>query len=165
MSAAVSPNTGLSAHLTSSSVNVGPGSGSTSLNLAATVPGTYTVTVTATSGATTHQATIDVLVTGPDFALKGPTKPRKATAGKKTTVRLSVKPIDGFTGAVTFTLRGLPSGDIYTMSKPEVDDGKGSESFTVTTSVNNPLGVPVPLTITATSGLIVRTLTLTLTLK
>jgi len=145
-------------------VNVGPGTGSTSLNLAATVPGTYTVTVTATSGATTHQATIDVLVTGPDFALKGPTKQRKARAGKKTTVRVSVKPIDGFTGAVTFTLRGLPSGDIYTMSKPEVD-GKGSESFTVTTSVHNPLGVPFPLTITATSGLIVRTLTLTLTLK
>ena len=164
LSAAVSPSTGLGATLTSASVNVGPATGSTSLNLNATVPGTYAVTVTATAGAISHQTTLNVTVTGPHFTMKGPKSGKTVKAGKTTSVKISVKAFEGFTGPVTFTLTGLPAGATYTLTKPVVN-GHGSETFKIVTTTALPIGVPFALTFTGTSGLLAQSVPLTLTLK
>lgn len=164
LSSSVTPSNGLGASLASASVNAGPGLGSTTLNLSATVPGAYTVTVTATAGALSHQTTLKVTVTGPDFVLKGPKKGKIVKAGRTTSVKVTVKALAGFTGAVTFKLTGLPSGATHTLKTPQVN-GKGSETFTIVTTTTEPIGVPFTLTFTATSGAIVRTFVSTLTLK
>jgi hypothetical protein len=164
LAAAVSPSSGLGASLTSSSVNVGPATGSTSLNLNATVPGTYAVTLTATSGALTHQTTLNVTVTGPHFTMKGPKNGKTVKAGKTTSVKISVKAFEGFTGPVTFTLTGLPGGATYTLNKPVVT-GHGNETFKIYTTSLIEIGVPFALTFTGTSGPLVQSVPLTLTLK
>lgn len=71
-----------------------------------------------------------------------------------------VTPSGGFTGTVTFSVSGLPTGASGSFNPTSVS-GSGTSTLTVTTSTTTPPG-SYPLTITGTSGTLVHSTSVTL---
>jgi hypothetical protein len=118
-----------------------------------TVPGIYTLSLTGTSGGITHSAPITLIVNPavPDFT--GGATPTSQTIGRGMTgsYAISVESLNGFSGNVTLSVSGLPSGTTASFSPNPVVGGSGVTTLTVTTSSSTPIGT-VALTLTGTSG-------------
>ena len=126
-----------------------------------TLIGNYTVTVTGTSGSLVHTADITLEVNAPpDFTLTASPVTQTVAQGAGTTYTPTVAAVNGFTGAVAFTVSGLPTGATGTFSPTSVT-GSGISTLTVTTAATTPAG-SYTLTITGTSGSLVHTTTTTL---
>jgi hypothetical protein len=97
---------------------------------------------------------------GADFAISATPSSRTVTAGTGTSYAATVTPSGGFTGSVSFSVSGLPSGATGTFSPTSVA-GSGSSTLSVTTSSTTPAG-SYPLTMTGTSGSLVHSATGTL---
>ena len=100
----------------------------------------------------------------PDFTLSESGSPQTVTAGGSTTFTATVAPLNGFTGNVTLSLSGLPSGASGSFSPNPITGGSGSSTLTVSTSTTTPPGT-YTLTITGTSGSTSHTTTVTLTVN
>jgi len=96
----------------------------------------------------------------PDFLITGSPASNTITAGGGTSYTATVTAIAGFSGVVTFSVSGLPSGASATFNPTSVT-GSGSSTMSVTTSTSTPTGA-YPLTITATSGALVHSTTVNL---
>jgi hypothetical protein len=73
--------------------------------------GTYPLTVTGTSAALTHTTTVTLTVTGPaDFSLSASPASVSVPQGGSGTTTIAVTPQNGFAGAVTLSVAGLPAG-------------------------------------------------------
>ncbi|MBI1742824.1 S8 family serine peptidase [Candidatus Acetothermia bacterium] len=138
-------------------------SGSTTMTVttSTTTPtGTFSLTITGTSGSLIHTTSVTLVVASPtaDFSLSA--TPSSQTVRRNTTASytVTVTPSGGFTGTVTFSVSGLPSGASASFNPTSVTTS-GSTTMTVTTS--NPRGTFL-LTITGTSGSLQRTTTVTL---
>ncbi|MGZ7099378.1 MAG: hypothetical protein ACXVJ8_12945 [Candidatus Angelobacter sp.] len=97
---------------------------------------------------------------GPNFSITASPASQTVTAGAGTSYTSSVTASGGFTGAVTFSASGLPSGASASFNPTSVT-GSGSSTMSVTTSTSTPAGT-YTLTITGTSGTLVHSTTVTL---
>src|SRR5262249_34674028 len=76
----------------------------------------------------------------------------------------SVSPINGFTGTVSLSVSGLPSGASGSFNPTSVSGGAGASTLTGSTSSTTPTGA-VTLTITGASGSLAHPTTVTLTVN
>lgn len=125
-------------------------------------PGSYAVTITGVSGTLTRTTSVTLVVTGPvtpDFSLSASPASQTVSQGAATSYTVTITPSGGFTGAVTLTVTGLPTGATGTFSP---NPATGTSTLSVSTDlVATPPGSYV-LTITGTSGGLTRTTTVTL---
>ncbi len=140
----------------------GAGSSTLTITTSSTTPtGTYTVTTTGTSGDLVHSAT-STLVVNPaaNFTLSLSPTLRNPVQGSSTTYTPTVAAVGGFTGVVSFSVSGLPTGATGTFA-PTTVTGSGSTTLTVNTLATTPAGT-YTLTVTGTSGALVQSTTTTL---
>jgi uncharacterized membrane protein len=99
-SASFSPTTLVSNH-DSGTMTVQTGS--------STAAGSYTLTVTGTNGGISHTATVTLVVVGPDFSLAASPSLQEISQGESTSYAVTLTRKNGFTGAVSLSVAGLPS--------------------------------------------------------
>jgi hypothetical protein len=97
----------------------------------------------------------------PDFSVAATPSSRTVAPGKSTSYTVNVTPSGGFTGSVSFSVTGLPSGATSSFVPTSVS-GSGSSTLTVNASSSTSAGT-YPLTITATSGSLTHTAQVNLT--
>jgi Domain of unknown function (DUF1929)/Glyoxal oxidase N-terminus len=97
----------------------------------------------------------------PDFSVAATPSSQNVSQGNSTSYTVNVTPSGGFTGNVSFSVAGLPSGATSGFSPSSVS-GSGSSTLTVNASTSTPGGT-YPLTITATSGSLTHTAQVNLT--
>jgi uncharacterized membrane protein len=154
--------------LSPTSVNV-TGSNAVSQNLTLSVgsgvaPGTYTLQVRATSGSLTKTANLSLTVTPPpDFTLSLNPTSLTLQPGQSGTTTLTITPQGGFTGTVSLSLVGAPSG--VTLSPTSVNvTGSNAVSQNLTLSVGSGVAPGTyTLQVRATSGSLTKTANLSLT--
>jgi PKD repeat protein len=151
--------------------NFGDGGTSTAQNPSHvyTVAGTYSVTLQATNSLGTNTITkanyITVTPPPPDFTINVSPAKRTIQRGGSTTYTISVTPTNGFTGEVTLSVNGLPSGTTTSFSPNPVNgSAPASSTLSIATSSTTPRGNNT-LTIRATSGAITHTATAQLQVK
>jgi hypothetical protein len=88
--------------------------------------------------------------TGPDFSISASPASQTVTQGAGTSYTATVAALGGFTGVVSFSVSGLPSGASASFNPTSVT-GSGSSTMSVSTSSTTPAGT-YTLTITGTSG-------------
>jgi hypothetical protein len=137
------------------------GAGSTTMTMTTTANtpgGNLTIPVTGTSGADVHNTTVTLSVV--DFTLAVNPATQTITAGSSTTYTVTVAAVNGFTGTVTPTVTGLPTGATASFS-PATLTGAGTTTMTVSTTSSTPAATS-PLTINGTSGADVHSATVSL---
>jgi hypothetical protein len=85
-----------------------------------------------------------------DFSISATPNSQTVAPGGGTAYTTSVSAVNGFTGAASLSVGGLPSGAAGRFNPTSVP-GSGTSTLTVTTSSSTPAG-SYPLTITGTSG-------------
>ncbi len=139
-----------------------PATSTSTLTLTASVTaatGTATVTITGTSGSLTQTTTISLSVTpAPNFTLSANPSSLTITQGSQGTSTISITPSNGFSGSVTLSASGLPSGVTAAFSP---NPATSSSTLTLTASVTAATGTAT-VTITGTSGSLKRTTTISL---
>jgi hypothetical protein len=123
--------------------------------------GAATVTITGTSGTLTETTTIALTVTGTGggFTLKPSATALSVAQGASGTDTITVTDVSPFTGSVSFTATGLPSGVTASFSPAS---STSSSVLTLTASSTATLGAAT-VTITGTSGTLTATTTIALT--
>jgi uncharacterized membrane protein len=138
---------------------IGAGSSTLTVCTASSTPaGSYTVTITGISGSLNHNT--PVILTVQDFSLSGTPSSQTVTPGTGASYTVSTTALNGFTGAVSLSISGVPSGASATFNPTSIN-GAGASTLSVTTSSTTP-GGSYPLTITGSSGTVSHTVTLTL---
>ena len=135
-----------------------------------TIPGTQ-FTITATPGASTDsnpRAPVNAIqivpigtTTTADFSLTMTPNSKTVTPGASASYTATIAALNGFSGSVTLSASGSPSGATASFS-PSPVNGSGSSTLTVTTSGTTPLGTST-ITITAKSGNLTHTALVSLT--
>jgi uncharacterized protein (DUF58 family) len=124
-----------------------------------TPPGTYTLTITGISGSLTHTAAVTLVVSAsPDFTLGASPSSQTVIQGGPTSYGVTVTPTNGFTGQVTLSVSGLPTGANGSFSP---NPTTGSSTLSVTTGASTPVG-SYTVTVTGVSGALTHTATVTL---
>jgi endoglucanase len=150
---------GATANFSPASVN-GSGTSALAVTTSGSTPaGTYTLTITGTSGSVSHSTTVILAVT--DFSLSATPGSQQVTAGSNASYTATVSAQNGFGGAVTFSVSGVPTGATASFNPTSVT-GSGSSTLTVATGTAA-LG-SYTLTITGTSGSLTHTASVTLTI-
>jgi len=129
-------------------------------------------TVTATPGAAsdgTPRAPINgiqIVPAGPpvpDFTLSATPAAQSVIQGGSTSYTVSAGALNGFTGAVSLSATGLPTGASPAFSPASIAPG-ASSTLTITTATTTPTGNPT-ITITGTNGTLTHSATVTLTVN
>ncbi len=143
------------------------GSGSSTMTAtvaSGTTPGTYTLTVTGTdtsNSSLSHSTTVTLVVNPPpDFSISASPSSQTVTPGNGTSYTVTVGALNGYSGTVSFSVSGLPTGAGATFNPTSVT-GSGTSTMTVTTSSTTPAG-SYPLTITGSDGTLTHTANVTL---
>jgi hypothetical protein len=141
------------------------GSGTTAVSISttpATPVGNYPLTITGTSGSLAHATTM-ILVVQPaaDFAIDIAPTSQTVIAGRSVSYTTNIFPSGSFTGNVTFSVGGLPSGATGIFSPPSVNGGSGTSTLNISTTPSTPSG-SYTLTIIGTDGTMTRSASTTL---
>jgi polygalacturonase len=133
-----------------------------------TAAGTYTLTITGTSGSLTHSTTVTLVVNAPvtgDFTIAATPSSQTVTEGgsSSTTYTTTVTAVNGFTGTVSLSVSGLPSG-VTSSFTPTSIAGSGSSTLSVSASSQAKVGT-YTLTIKGTSGSLAHSTTVMLVVK
>lgn len=150
----VTPPSGSSSSFSPTTIT---GAGSSTLTMTATgntLPGTYTFTIKATSGDLTETTTATLVVTGTNFTMSSSPATETVTAGGSTTYTAKTTVVSGFTGKVTLSVTGLPSGATAAFSPTSIT-GAGESTLTVSTTTSTAAG-EYYLELTGTSGTLVQ---------
>jgi hypothetical protein len=142
------------------------GSGSSTLTVttaASLAPGSYPLTITGTGGASTHTASVSLIVPAPpDFSLVATPSSRSTLAGGGVSYTISVGAAGGFSGTVALALTGLTQAQAaWSFAPGSIGGGAGASELTVTPAASLAPG-SYPLTVTGTSGSLTHTAPLTL---
>lgn len=129
-------------------------------NVTYSTPGSYTAsfTVTDDKGLASQPATRTVTVA--DFSISATPASRTVLAGESAAYTATLTGSSGFSGAVNFSVTGLPSGATAAFT-PASLTGSGSTTLDVTTSTATASGT-YTLTIRGTSGPLTRSVNVTL---
>jgi hypothetical protein len=138
----------------------GSGSSTLSVSTGTAAVGTYTLTITGTSGSLTHSTNVTLVVSAPDFSISATPSSQTVAAGSGTTYTTTIGALAGFSGTVSLSVSGLPSGATGSFN-PTTVAGAGSSTLSVSTASSTPAG-SYPLTITGTSGSLTHSTTVTL---
>jgi uncharacterized membrane protein len=144
---------------------ISSGSGTSTLNITtstSTAVGSYPLTISGVNGSLTHTTSVTLVVnpaSSPNFSLSASPSSRTVTAGGSTSYTATVTPSGGFTGSVTLSVNGLPSGTGATFSPNPISTGTSTMSVTTTTST---AAGSYPLTITGIGGGFTHTAAVTL---
>ena len=140
-----------------------PASTTSTLTLAASATaslGTATVTITGTSGSITQTTTISLTVTAsPSFTISASPGTLSLAQGTSGSSTITLAPANGFSGSVTFSASGLPSGVTASFSP---NPASSISTLTLTASASAAAGTAT-VTITGTSGSLTQTTTISLT--
>lgn len=146
----------------SGTFNPNPASSSSTLTVSTsttTAVGTYPFTVTGTSGSLSHTASATLVVSAaPAFSLSASPTSRTITRGASTTYTVTINHLNGFTGAVSLGVSGLPNRSSATFSP---NPATTSSVLTVTTSRSTTRGT-YSMTIAGTSAGTSHSITVTL---
>lgn len=126
--------------------------------------GTSTVTITGTSGALTHTTTVSLTITAPaqpNFSLSASPSSVSVVQGNSANSTITVTDSGGFTGSVTLSASGLPSGVTATFG---TNPTTSTSVVTFTASSTATTGT-ASVTITGTSGTLTHTTTISLTVN
>jgi len=123
--------------------------------------GTAPITLTATSGAVVRTTSVSLTVTGAGDFTPGTPAPLSVARGASGSASIAINRTS-FTGAVSMSASGLPSG-VTVAFNPSTATTGNSVTATFTASSTATLGT-ANVTITATSGSITRTTTVALTI-
>ena len=139
-----------------------PATGTSTLTLTASdkaAAGTTTVTITGTSGILTATTNISLTVAAPSYTLSA--SPSSLTIAQTTqgTSTITITPANGFSGNVTFSASGLPSG-VTAAFNP--NPATSTSTLTLTASATATIGTAT-ITVTGTSGNLTATTTISLT--
>lgn len=131
------------------------GSGSSTLAIVLatpTTPGTYGLTITGTDSVAglTHSVSATLVVSTPDFALSATPSSQTINQGAPTSYSVSLTPLAGYVGTVSFAVTGLPAGASATFN-PSSLVNSGSTTLNIITSLSTTPG-SYPLTITGSDG-------------
>src|SRR5262249_54664581 len=121
-------------------------------------------TITGTSGGLSHTATVTLVVNPPptpDFTLSATPNSQTIAQGGSASYTATVSPLNGFAGAVSLSISGLPSGATGTFNPTSISGGSGSSTLGGSTSSATPIG-SYTLTITGASGSLSHSTTVTL---
>jgi uncharacterized membrane protein len=141
-----------------------------SVNTTTSTPtGTYNLTVSGTDGTNTHTTQVSVVVQAPptpDFSLSSSPGSQTVTQGSSTTYTIGVSPSGGFTGDVSLSATGLPSGATasFNPNPASTSGGATTSTMTVTTSGSTPTGTST-ITVAGTSGSLNHSIQVTLTVQ
>jgi len=123
------------------------------------VAGTYPVTITGTSGALVHSVTLNLVVEGtPGFSIKATPSSLAVQQGTTVSSAIALTPVNGFSGAATFSVSGLPTG--VTASFSPASSASGS-TLTLMASSGAWVG-SFAVTVTATAAGLVKTVPISL---
>jgi hypothetical protein len=126
--------------------------------------GTATVTITGTSGTLSHTTTVSLTVNAvatPDFSLSASPSSLTVKQGTTGTSTITETPSGGFTGSVTLSASGLPSGVTASFG---TNPTTSTSVLTFTASSTATTGTST-VTITGTSGTLTHTTTISLTIS
>jgi len=126
--------------------------------------GTATVTITGTSGSLTQSTTITLTVNAvatPNFSLSASPASVAIIQGNSGTSTITVTPVNGFTGSVSLSASGLPSGVTASFNPASTTS---TSVLTLTASATATTGAAT-VTITGTSGSLTHTTTIALTIN
>src|SRR6266566_3272462 len=122
--------------------------------------GTFIVTVTGFSGTLSSKATITLTVNpAGDYTLFASPSSFSVAQGAKGTSAISVNPLNGFSGSVSLSASGLPSGVTASFNPSSTTS---ASTFTLTASSTAALGT-FTITVTGASGALSRSTTVSLT--
>jgi uncharacterized membrane protein len=145
---------GISATFSPNPVAAGSSSTMTISSTASAAVGTYSLPVNGTSGSLTNTANPSpILIVNPvppNFSVAATPSSSTVVAGAKATYTFTTTAINGFTGVVSLSASGLPTGATAAFSPTSIT-GSGSSTLTVTTSTSTPAGT-YTLTLTGVSG-------------
>jgi hypothetical protein len=151
---------------------VSPGSSSTlSISTSSsTSAGNYALTIAATDSNTASGNALNAQITlavnpgtSPDFSISATPSSQTVPVGGSTTYTTSISTQNGFTGAVSLSVSGLPSGATGSFNPTSISGGSGNSTLTVTTASTTATG-SYTLTITGASGGLTHSMTVTLVL-
>jgi serine protease AprX len=126
-----------------------------------TPAGTYPLTITGTGGGQTHTTSVTLVVQGTstaDFVLTVTPDSRSVDRGRSTYYNVAITRVNGFTGAVSLSVGGLPSMTTGTFSlnpattkskltvKPKSTAARGTYTLTIT-GTNGSLSHAAPVTL------------------
>ena len=127
---------------------------------ASAATGTATVTITGTSGSLTETTTISLTIVPPSgFSLSASPNTLTVVQGNQVSSTITITPANGFSGKVSLTASGLPTGVTAAFSP---NPATSTSSLTLTASATAATGTST-VTITGTSGSLTDTTTITLT--
>ena len=158
LSASVAPATGLTAAFSPSSVTVA-GSVTSTLTLTADplASGPYTVTVTGTGpGGLMHSATVNVLVSAPDFSMSASPASLIIPAGGTGSSSIAVNALVGFTGSVDLTTGVAPATGLNASVSPSSVTLGASATSTLSLTAGPGVSGTFAVTVTGTSGALVH---------
>jgi Abnormal spindle-like microcephaly-assoc'd, ASPM-SPD-2-Hydin/PQQ-like domain len=95
-----------------------------------------------------------------DYSFSASPASQVVMPGNSTNYNVNVTGLNGFTGAVTFSVSGLPAGASATFTPASIN-GTGSSTLTVFTTSSTPAGTST-LTISSSSGMLAHTASVTL---
>jgi hypothetical protein len=145
------------------------GSGSTTLTVtpsASTSTASYQLDVSLTSGSLSHGGGLTLNV-GPagtdfgDFTGSASTYYANVAPGASAGFGITIQSLNGFSGNVSLSVSGLPSGAVASFSPATITGGSGTSSLTITPASSTPSG-SYPFTLTAASASKTHSTTLTL---
>lgn len=125
----------------------------------AAVAGTYPITITGTSGSITKTTTMNVVVTAPSFTMSSWNQ--TLGIGKSASSTIFVYGVNGFSGAVSLSIAGLPAG-VTSAFSPGTTSGGSSSLLTLTADSTAVAGTST-VTVTGTSGAVTASTSFTLT--
>lgn len=130
------------------------------------LPGIYPLVVTGTGGGITHTAGLSLTITpatNPDFSVSVIPSSISTAPGRSTSTTVASATTDGFIATIDYSVTGLPSGAIATISASTLPPPPGVTywDLSISTSASVPFGL-YPLTVTGTGGGLTRTASLSL---